>query len=58
MRMVFNMLLYNKMTHVEENRKEKLALTPFDQRCYLELLVALGKSDIDVNLIKAPVNMK
>lgn len=55
MRGIFDLILYKKMENVSEERKAELALDPFNQRCYLELLAALSNSDINIDLIKTPV---
>lgn len=48
-------MLYPKMPEYPEDKKKLMALDPFDQRCYVELLEALANSDIDVNKIKTKV---
>ena len=48
MRQIFDLLLFTKTTKCSQERKARLAESPFNQRCYAELLEALANSDIDV----------
>lgn len=55
MRGIFDLLLFKKLQHLSQERKAQLALDPFNQRCYPQLLTALANSDINIDAIKTPV---
>lgn len=47
MRQIYDLILYQKMQSFSEDRKKRLAESPFSQRCYPELLESLANPDID-----------
>ena len=54
---VYNLLIFSHIKNYPKEKKDKILQGSFQQRCYVDLLVALANSDIDASKIKADVNL-
>ena len=54
---VYELLIFSHIKDMTKELKEKILKGSFEQRCYVDLLISLANSDIDVSKIKADVQI-